>query len=182
MFDIHPLTADRWADFEELFESRGTLRGCWCMIFRKDITGKVPPPSKPERKRAMHDLVMEGIPVGLLGYADGVPAAWCSVAPRTTFQGLAVIGAPEEPVWSLTCFYIRREYRRSGITRKLLAAAIAEAQKHGAQALEAYPVEPDSPSYRFGGFIDFFAKAGFREVGRLGARRRVMRKELLTEE
>jgi hypothetical protein len=44
--------------------------------------------------------------------------------------------------------------------------------------LEAYPVEPDSPSYRFGGFIPLFARAGFREAGHLGSRRHVMRKDL----
>jgi hypothetical protein len=62
--------------------------------------------------------------------------------------------------------------------RALLQQAIAAARQAGAMALEAYPVDPDSPSYRFGGFVPFFAREGFQEVGRLGLRRHVMRLDL----
>lgn len=175
---IRRVTAEQWPDMERFFESRGTLRGCWCMIFRAGVDGKVPPPSGPARKRAMRDLVMTDTPVGLLAYAEGGPIAWCSVAPRATFPGLAVVATNDEPIWSLTCFCVKREYRGTGIQRKLLDAAIQEAWAQGAKVLEAYPVLPDSPSYRFGGFVGSFERAGFREVGRLGARRYVMRKEL----
>jgi GNAT superfamily N-acetyltransferase len=178
MLESHRLTAERWVDFERLFESRGTLKGCWCMIFRASVHGEVPPPAGPARKRAMRELVVAGVPVGLLGYSDGVPVAWCSVAPRATFRGLAVIGAQSDPIWSITCFYVRREFRGTGATRQLLRAAIREARAGGAIALEAYPVEPDSPSYRFGGFKPLFEREGFREAGLLGSRRHVMRKTL----
>jgi hypothetical protein len=59
----------------------------------------------------------------------------------------------------------------------LLQAAIAEAREARAIALEAYPVDSDSPSYRFGGYVSFFEKEGFQEVGQLGSRRHVMRLE-----
>ncbi len=48
------------------------------------------------------------------------------------------------------------------------------ARSRGASVVEAYPVDPDSPSYRFMGFVPVFEQAGFREVGRVGARRHVM--------
>jgi len=59
-----------------------------------------------------------------------------------------------------------------------LAGLRPYAREHGATSLEAYPVDPDSPSYRFGGFVPFFLAAGFREVGRAGTRRHVMRLDL----
>src|SRR5688500_14675822 len=105
MLEIHRVDAQRRADLERFFESMGRLRGCRCMICRAGPDGKVPPPNGPARKRAMRALVAAGVPVGLLGYADGVPVAWCSVAPRSTFHGLAVIGAQADPIWSLTCFF-----------------------------------------------------------------------------
>lgn len=36
----------------------------------------------------------------------------------------------------------------------------------------------EPPSYRFGGFVPFFTREGFREGGRLGTRRHVMRLDL----
>jgi len=176
--EIHRVTQERWADLEQLFESRGTPKGCWCMIFRAGVQGRVPPPNGAARKEALRQLVSSGAPVGLLGYADGVPVAWCSVAPRAGFRGLAVVGKQEDPVWSVTCFFVRRELRGSGVSRQLLRAAIAEARAAGATALEAYSVDPESPSYRFGGFLSLYQREGFRELGLLGSRRHVMRKML----
>ena len=31
---IHPATAERWVDMEQLFGSRGGYAGCWCMYWR----------------------------------------------------------------------------------------------------------------------------------------------------
>ena len=32
--EFHPLTTDRWTDFEGLFGERGACGGCWCMWWR----------------------------------------------------------------------------------------------------------------------------------------------------
>ena len=45
----------------------------------------------------------------------------------------------------------------------------------GAAVVEAYPVEPDSSSYRFMGLVGTFEAIGFIPVGRAGTRRHVMR-------
>jgi hypothetical protein len=56
-------------------------------------------------------------------------------------------------------------------------ALIQSAQ--GAKIVEAYPVDVDSPSYRFMGFVPAFEKAGFEPTGqREGKRRHLMRLEL----
>jgi len=57
----------------------------------------------------------------------------------------------------------------------VLRAAIDHATRNGATVVEAYPVDADSPSYRFMGFVETFSKAGFQELGRAGQRRHVMR-------
>ena len=64
------------------------------------------------------------------------------------------------------------------MTGQLLRAAIAYARREGAKIVEAYPVDPDSPSYRFMGLVSRFEKAGFEEIGRAGSRRHVMRLSL----
>lgn len=174
---FHEVDPARWADLERLFESRGGPRNCWCMVWRatpqesKKTHGK-------SRKAALRRRVMEGVPVGIIGYLDGKPVTWCSIAPRPTYQRLGGKNDPDdqpENVWSLVCFYVARQLRHQGVLSRLIQASVERARQGGATVVEAYPVEPDSPSYRFMGFIPSFAAAGFREVGRAGTRRHVMR-------
>ncbi|HXL31928.1 MAG TPA: GNAT family N-acetyltransferase [Bradyrhizobium sp.] len=105
------------------------------------------------------------------------PVAWCSIAPRETYRPLGGPAADlaTERIWSLACLFIKRDHRGKGLTAELITEAIAHAKAHKATIVEAYPVDADSPSYRFMGFVDAFASAGFQEVGRAGQRRHVMR-------
>jgi GNAT superfamily N-acetyltransferase len=78
----------------------------------------------------------------------------------------------------LVCFSIRREFRGQGVTEQLIEATADYAKRNGAIVLEAYPVDPDSPSYRFMGYVPTFEAAGFEEIGRAGTRRHVTRRLL----
>jgi GNAT superfamily N-acetyltransferase len=173
---IAAVTAANWHDLEALFESRGGPKYCWCMAWRpmKNRTSA----DSDERKRALHSRVQEGTPVGLIGYTDGEPVAWCSVAPRETFTRLRDDQQEEPGVWSVTCFFVRRDFRGTGLSGRMLDAAVDLARLSGASAVEGYPVAPDSPSYRFMGFLSLFQKRGFREVARAGSRRHVLRLDL----
>ena len=174
---FHEVDASRWDDLERLFESRGGPKFCWCMVWRPGAKSA----KGPERKAAMKLYVCDGVPIGLLGYANGEPVAWCSIAPRATYRDLGgptSVGERPEDVWSLACFFIRRALRGQGTTRRMIEAAVQHAAKRGAKVVEAYPVEPESPSYRFMGYVSTFSAAGFHEVGRAGIRRHVMRREL----
>lgn len=175
--DFHEVDASRWNDFELLFESRGGPKACWCMVWRSGEKS----PKGSDRKVAIKQYVCNKIPIGLLGYLHGEPVAWCSIAPRSTYRklgGLADTGHPSEQVWSLACFFIRRNLRGQGLSRQVIEAAVLHAEKQGATVVEAYPVDLDSPSYRFMGYVPTFLEAGFQEVGRAGTRRHVMRRKL----
>lgn len=109
--------------------------------------------------------------------------AWCSIAPRSTYRaGLAEVlpGDVDEDVWSLACFFVKRHHRGRGMLRALLLAAEDQAKARGATVLEAYPVDADSPSYRFGGFLRAFTREGYEAIGRAGTRRHVVRRRLQT--
>ena len=134
----------------------------------------------PATKRAeMERTVLGGTPVGVLAYVEGEPVAWCSVAPRETYRAL---GGDEYPpgtnVWAIVCFFAQRPQRGRGITARLLDAACHEAATAGADVIEGYPVDPDSPSYLFMGYCSTFLAAGFEDIGRVGTRRHVMRRWL----
>lgn len=190
---FHPVTPARWSDLAALFEARGGPKACWCMVWRA-TTAEAKDTSGTARRAALEGRVKGGVPVGILGYRDGVPVAWCSIAPRETYRPMGGVdgdgghapnadpvqrgrenGARVESVWSVVCFFIPKAMRGQGIMPRLLKAAVEHARLHGATVVEAYPVDPDSPSYRFMGFVHTFEAAGFREVGRAGMRRHVMR-------
>lgn len=174
---IHEVTAERWADFERLFEARGSPKNCWCMVWRA-----TPQNAKQfvsaQRKAAMESRIRENVPVGLLGYLGTEPVAWCSVAPRATYRRLVSDGSSDEGVWSIVCFFVAKQHRGAGLTKRMLAAALEHARDKGARVVEAYPVDEDSPSYRFMGFVPMFQATGFIEAGREGTRRHVMQRNL----
>jgi GNAT superfamily N-acetyltransferase len=177
---FRPVTAATEDDFLAVF-GKGGPNYCWCMPYRVTPDEKKVAPRGSDRKALMLGRIEGNVPVGLVGYLDGEPVAWVSVAPRETFNS-SLAPEPKDAagqVWALTCMFIRRTHRGHGFGHQLIAAAVAEAQKHGADVLEAYPVDPDSPSYRHMGFVPAFVAAGFEPSGMVGSRRHLMRLTML---
>ncbi|MDR1893505.1 MAG: GNAT family N-acetyltransferase [Spirochaetales bacterium] len=169
---IKPVDKNNWADFELLFESTGGPKYCWCMVWRM-TKDELKQNNSICRKNFIKQRVWSNIPIGILGYFDDEPFAWCSIAPRETHQRLC--GDENlKNVWSITCFFIKKQFRKQGITKYLIEKAKDYAKENGAEYIESYPVEPDSPSYRFMGFVKTFEKAGFKFVRMAGTRRHVM--------
>lgn len=169
---VKPVDKNNWKDFETLFKSKGAPSYCWCMAWRM-TKDELKHNNSLNRKKFIKQRVLSRTPIGLLAYIDNEAIAWCSIAPRETYQRL---GGDErlEDVWSIACFFIKKEYRDQGLIDLLIENAKKYARKNGAKYLEAYPVDPDSPSYRFMGFIHTFEKADFDFVKKAGTRRNVM--------
>jgi GNAT superfamily N-acetyltransferase len=182
--EIHPLTSERWADFAKLFGKKGACAGCWCMWWR------VPRAQWEQQRgaanrRAIHRIVNAGPPPGLLAYVDGEPAGWCALAPRADYPNLArsrvLQPVDDQPVWSVTCFFVARAYRRRGLTVALLRAATQFARRHGAQILEGYPkdaAKEQADAFVWTGLAASFRKAGFEEVARRSPTRPIFRRIL----
>lgn len=179
------LSEKNWPDLEALFGPRGASGGCWCMWWR--LRRSEYEKKKGSRtKRAFRNIVASGAPTGVLAYAGGQPVGWCAVAPREAYPvlGNSRILKPvdAQPVWSVTCFYIPRAQRRSGLTTPLLNAACEFAGRQGAKIVEGYPVDPlagtMADTFAWTGLVSAFRKAGFREVARRSAGRPIMRRVL----
>jgi GNAT superfamily N-acetyltransferase len=179
---IFPVTPDRWEDLETLFGPRGAIGGCWCMWFR--IKRAEFDRQKGEGNRqCMQAIVASGEIPGLLAYHDGHPVAWCSVAPRETFPVLdrsnVLKRIDDQPVWSVVCFFVAKNYRRMGLSVELLRGALDYARSQGAKIVEGYPVDPKrgqtADLFAFTGLPGTFLQAGFVEVLRRSETRPIMR-------
>ncbi|MEE2690380.1 MAG: GNAT family N-acetyltransferase [Pseudomonadota bacterium] len=82
-------------------------------------------------------------------------------------------------VWAINCFVVRREWRRKGVSKALLAAAVAHARKLGARAIDACPVEAGDEARPavslYHGTAAMFQRAGFTEIARRRDDRPLMR-------
>jgi len=173
-----PVTPATWPRFEAFFESPGAPKHCWCMVWRR-TREEARLQAGSDRKRMMKERVGAGTPVGLLACIGERTVGWVSIGPRDSHRNLGGPPAQDgERIWSLVCFYVPRRLRGQALVRRLIAGAVDHARQAGATIVEAYPVDETAPSYRFMGFVDTFREAGFREVGRAGVRRHVMRLEV----
>jgi GNAT superfamily N-acetyltransferase len=207
---IVPANHASWQDLKAVFGERDSGR-CNCQRFK--TRGWFWDQATDEQRRArLRDQANCDDPeatstTGLLAYlhAPGgsgsgrdqiaTPVGWVAVEPRTEYPrllGLPTVwkGRPgedkaDDSVWAVTCFVVRKGYRRRGITYALAAAAVDYAQANGARALEAYAMlTQPGKEITWGelhvGARQVFADAGFSEVSRPSVRRAVMRIEFGT--
>jgi GNAT superfamily N-acetyltransferase len=178
---IHSLTPDRWPALEELFGNLGACNGCWCMYWR--IGAAYRKRDRKVNKAAFRQIVEHGPAPGLIAFDGEVPVGWCQLTPRNALPWLdrawRLRRVDDVPVWSVSCFYVRKAYRRRGITSALIAGALKIAKKAGASAVEAYPLDGDlTSSASWTGYASTFARAGFKVVARHTPPRPIMRFDL----
>jgi GNAT superfamily N-acetyltransferase len=180
---VRPLTPELWPALEDLFGKPGACNGCWCMYWRLGAAYHKRP--REENKRDFQARVRAGPPPGLLAFDGDRAVGWCQLTPRMELAWLErsrILGRVDElPVWSLSCFYVRRGYRARGVSQALVAAAVKEARRAGAPAVEAYPVDTAAPGCTrniFTGTAATFARHGFEVVARRTEDRPVMRRRL----
>lgn len=173
---FHPLTPDRWDDFVALFETDSICRNCWCMFNRMTPEIRKAAPGAA-RKALMKKTVDKGEKPGLLAYRHGEAVGWLAIAPRPDTPEWNIgrkasivtdeADAHDQSVWGATCFFVRRDARRTGVTTALLDAGVAYAKKQGATRVEACPMTHDEKRSTTGMFVGpkrVFDRAGFETV------------------
>jgi GNAT superfamily N-acetyltransferase len=140
--------------------------------------------AKTKRRYARSSRVVSP---GLVAFHGELAVGWCQLTPRDALPWLDHMWwfqrVDDKPVWSISCFFVRRGYRRQGVMAQLIFAAVKAAKLAKASALEAYPIDtsvPNSTSNTFTGTSSTFARAGFKEVARRAAARPIMRHDLKT--
>jgi GNAT superfamily N-acetyltransferase len=183
-------------DLQTVFGTRGSAVICQCQRYKlapKEAFKHHAPSVRAERLEAQTHCGEPGaaFTTGLVAYLGDEPVGWCAVEPRANYDGLRRVyrvpweGRSEDKadpsVWAVTCFVVRAGYRGRGISRALARAAVDHARARGAAAIEGYPMvrRSDAADITWDeihvGAASIFTEAGFREVGRPGVRRAVMR-------
>jgi GNAT superfamily N-acetyltransferase len=175
---IEPVTAERWPDLVAVFGERGEASRCWCAYFRMPRREWESAPVT-ERRDLLHGVVAAGREPGLVAYVADEPLGWVSVAPRADFlphleRTRVLRPAPGEGVWSVLCFVVKPGHRRRGVAAALLRAAVDFARARGARAVEGHPIDDTRRQVHameaYVGVASMFARAGFTEIDRRGAR------------
>jgi GNAT superfamily N-acetyltransferase len=180
--EVRPVTPDQWSALTELFGEHGASNGCWCMYWRIGSLYRQRP--RHLNRAALRRIVRRGPPPGLLAFDGETAVGWCQLTPRDEVpwldRGRALARVDDLPVWSISCFYVRRGCRRQGVTSALIEAAVHAAARGGAPAVEAYPWDAAEavPGCAYTGFASTFARAGFTVVARRKPARPIMRRDL----
>jgi GNAT superfamily N-acetyltransferase len=134
-------------------------------------------------RKAMQTIIHSGKIPGILAFSQGRPVAWCSVAPRDYFPALGrsriLKPVDDLPVWSISCLFVEKNYRRKGLSIQIIKAAVDYVKKKGGSVVEAYPVESKkdkmADAFAWTGLASAFVKAGFVECARRSETRPIMR-------
>lgn len=145
-----------------------------------------------ERPSFMRQLC-ESVPgPGVIAYVEGVPAGWCSIAPRSSYRRLmnsrTIPFLDGRDAWVAVCFVVRSRFRRRGLMHHLLEGAVSHAAAQGAAVVEGYPVDVGEGEKvdvisGYVGTSRLFEAHGFHRAGETtgrsgGKRRLIMRREL----
>ena len=183
---VKELSKKTWSDFEAVLGKNGGARGCWCMHWRLSIAEWTE--GKGEgNKQAMSRLAQRKPVPGVVVYENDTPVAWCSLGPRSAFPRLErsplLANIDDEPVCAITCIFVQRKHRGSGLLPNILEAVCEYAASAGYTTAEGYPIEPRDGK-RAGadtamtGIASSFLGAGFSEVARPRDDRPIMRRKL----
>jgi GNAT superfamily N-acetyltransferase len=133
-------------------------------------------------KDAMKELVYAGKPTGVLGIYEGQAIAWCAFAPREDHMKLENSRVhkriDDKPVWSVSCFFVDKNFRRVGVSVAMLKGLIEIARKKKIKVIEAYPTIPSKElpdSFAWIGLYKSFERAGFEIADRTSKNRPMVR-------
>ena len=166
------VTPAAWNQVERLFGPRGACAGCWCMFWRLERGERFAELQGDQLRDRFRAGVLGGTVHGVLALDGDEPVGWATFGPHLSFPRLqrspSLACDNPERVWSIPCFFVRRNHRGQGVARALLDAAVTEMRRRGATLVEGYPVKPTASgaplpaAFAYTGGRSMFEDAGFR--------------------
>ena len=191
---VVPANEAPWSDLAAVFGTRGSASICFCQRYKLQPGEAFKSFPSEERALRLREQTNAGQPraqttTGLIAYLGDEPVGWCAIEPRPAYFGLLrVYKTPwegrsedktDDSVWATTCILVRSGFRGRGISYALATAAVDHARRHGARALEAYPMRRETGEVTWDeihvGTESVFSAAGLEPVSHPGKRRVVIR-------
>lgn len=169
-YAVKPLEAQTWDAFARLVEKHnGVWGGCWCTWFHAERYDKKA--AAAEGAKAMkHRLVLEGRAHAALVFDGDDAVGWCQFGtveelPRIYHRKEWEAGVVDLPDYRVTCFFIDRDYRRTGVAPVALRGALDLIRVAGGGVVEGYPADTDgekvNASFLYSATRSMFEDAGF---------------------
>ncbi|MGW4929837.1 GNAT family N-acetyltransferase [Agromyces sp. NPDC004153] len=169
-FTIRPLGPETWDAYAALIERHnGVWGGCWCTYFHTMPEEKTY--SADDNRALKQRLVAEGRAHAALVFDGEEAIAWCQYGPPAELPNIYHrkeydAGVVEPPDYRLTCFFVDKRHRRSGVAAAALRGALELIAEAGGGVVEAYPHDTQgkktSASFLYSVTRSMFEQEGFR--------------------
>jgi hypothetical protein len=181
-YEIKPLDTNTWDAFARLLERHnGVFGGCWCTYFHTFHGEKT---FDAEDNRAFKKrLVEDGRAHAALVFDGDEAVAWAQYGspdelPNIQHRKEYEATSTEAPDYRITCIFVDKNHRKSGVTAIALGGAVDLIAKAGGGVVEGYPHDTDDGrkvSVLYNATRSLYERAGFSYIRPKGLRNCVMR-------
>lgn len=179
------LTPLLWNDFETLFlRDKGTHASCFC-VYNRITMGEYIQSTVEWRRAKSKEWVLSGQATGVLLYEESIPIAWCQYGKASEFgafdrrKDYIALNLPDHlrPTWRITCLFVSKEHRKTGLSGQALDAALVEIAKAGGGVVEVFVLKnPKREKIEFTGSVEMYQRRGFSYVAPIGTTTHLMRR------
>ena len=185
-FTVQALSAATWDAYAAMLERHnGVFGGCWCTWFHRPA-GDQPGveglgQGYESNRRIKESLVRNGRSRAALVFHDDEAVAWCQFGtpadlPNIYHRKQYLEETDRLPDYRLTCIFVDKRYRRSGVSAVALQGALDLIAAAGGGVVEGYPHDTGGKrqSVLYSGTRALFERAGFSYSRPKGAKNTVM--------
>lgn len=173
--EIRPLVPADTATYvaflgRDAFTDHPEWAGCFCYFPHADHEGnKFSLEAVDENREAASAMVASGTMRGYFACVDGQPVAWCNANLLSSYTIFDEDASTPGPVGAIGCFVVVDRFRRKGIARRLLDAAVEGFRAAGVKQVVAWPrKDAESEAENHLGPLSLYLAAGFEIAGEQG--------------
>jgi len=167
--EIRQFTKDLKDDYLFLFDNmihkeNPEWSKCYCNDYH--FLGDVETCTRAMSRVMIIDRIDKNELQGYLVFSNGKAIGWCNVNNRSNYQRLLrdydLIDNPDDKVCSVVCFLIHPDYRRQGISQKIIEKVIEDYLHKDYDYIESYPKKGESSASGFKGSLGLYKRNDFK--------------------